>query len=148
MNRIAVIGLLLFVSLPVYAVGNGEVRYVGGTVSGLRKNAVGRLNISSDTSLAFESQGNNLAVLYASIESFEYSKEVARHLGVLPAILTGLMKQRQYRHFLRITYRDQNHVSQLAIFEVPKDMPRTLQSVLDARVPGVWKTSPKCGCRN
>jgi hypothetical protein len=148
MKRIVAFGLLLLMSLPASAIKKGQVKYVGGTAPGLSVNAVGRLDIASDISLTFESSGSKLVVPYAAIESFQYSKEVARHLGVLPAIAIGLIKQRQHRHFVRITYHDQSHVPQVAIFEVPKQMPPTLQAVLDARVPQVCKPYARCGWGN
>jgi hypothetical protein len=76
---------------------------------------------------------------YASIESHKYSKEVARHLGVLPTIAVGLLKVRQHRHFFRISYRVPGAAAQVVIFEVPKQMPRTLEAVLQTRASGVWK---------
>src|SRR5437879_12460139 len=36
-----------------------------------------------------------LEILFAKIDSFEYSQEVARHLGVLPAIAVGLIRDRK-----------------------------------------------------
>jgi hypothetical protein len=114
MRRIVTLGLLLLASLSAFAVAEGQVLYVGGTVPGLGVNAVGRLDLASETSLTFESSGGKLTIPYSAIESFEYSKEVTRHLGVLPAIAVGLVKQRQHRHFFRIAYRDQTQVSHVA----------------------------------
>lgn len=148
MRRIVTFGLLLLVSLSAFAVAEGQVLYVGGTVPGLGVSAVGRLDLASETSLTFESSGGKLTIPYSAIESFEYSKEVTRHLGVLPAIAVGLVKQRQHRHFFRIAYRDQTQVSHVALFEVPKQMPRTLQAVLNARAPQVCKPNTKCGRGN
>jgi hypothetical protein len=148
MRRIVTFGLLLLVSLTASALTEGQVLYVGGTVPGLGVNAVGRLDLVSETSLTFESSGGKLTIPYSAIESFEYSREVTRHLGVLPAIAVGLVKQRQHRHFFRIAYRDQTQVSHVALFEVPKQMPRTLQAVLNARVPQICKPYTKCGWEN
>jgi hypothetical protein len=148
MRRIVTFGLLLLVSLTASALTESQVLYVGGTVPGLGVNAVGRLDLVSETSLTFESSGGKLTIPYSAIESFEYSNEVTRHLGVLPAIAVGLVKQRQHRHFFRIAYRDQTQVSHVALFEVPKQMPRTLQAVLNARVPQICKPYTKCGRGN
>ncbi len=147
-RRVVTFGLLLLVSLSASALTAGQVLYVGGTVPGLGVNAVGRLDLASETALTFESSGVKLTIPYSAIESFEYSKEMTRHLGVLPAIAVGLVKQRQRRHFFRIAYRDQTHTSHVALFEVPKQMPRTLQAVLNARVPQGCKPLTKCGRGN
>ncbi len=135
MKRFAAFCLLLVISMPAGAVEDGQVMYVGGTIPVLKEGVLGRLNTTYETSLAFDTAGATLKIPYAKIESFEYSHEVARHLGVLPAIGVGLVKRRQSRHFFRITYRDEADASQVAIFEVPKQMPRTLLAVLQTRAP-------------
>ncbi len=94
--------------LPAVAIQDGQVMYTGGTVPGLNSGVVGHLDMSSETSLIFESPGSRLAIPYAAIDSFEYSREVTRHLGVLPAIGVGLIRERQHRHFFRISYRNES----------------------------------------
>jgi hypothetical protein len=96
--------------------------------------------------LVLEHSGSKLEIPYAAIQSFEYSKEVTRHLGVLPAIAVSLLRARQRRHFFRISYHDTNSVPQVVLFEVPKHIPRALQAVLDTRAPQAVKPSRPCGC--
>ena len=98
--------------------------------------------------MIFEYSENKLVIPYNAIESFKYSKEVTRHLGVMPAIAIGLMKMRRHSHFFRISYRDPNNVAQAAVFEVPKHMPRTLQAVLETRAPRTCKPYLPCAGRN
>jgi len=144
MRKIVVFGLLLIVSLPAFAVEDGQVMYVGGTAPGLTAGVIGKLDTTSDTALIFEYSGNKLAIPYDAIHSYDYSKEVTRHLGVLPAIAIGLFKMRSHRHYFRISYRDGNNVAQAAIFEVPKQMPRTLQAVLETRAPRPCRPHVPC----
>ena len=135
---------LLILSLSAAALEDGHAKYVGGTLPSVTAGVVGRLDTTSETSLIFQHAGNKLAIPYASIESYEYSKEVARHLGVLPAIAVGLVKMRRHRHFFRISYRSQGSpATQVALFEVPKHMPRTLQAILQTRAPGAGRP---CQC--
>jgi hypothetical protein len=136
MKKFMIFCLLLALVLPGSAVEDGQILYFGGTAPGLAGGTVGRLDTTSETSLTFEYSGNKLAIPYAAVESYQYSTEVAHHLGVLPTVAVGLLKTREHRHFFRISYRDANSVSQVAVFEVPKHMPRTLQAVLEARAPG------------
>ena len=139
MGKFWTLSLLLLFSLQVFALEDGQVRYSGGTAPGMIAGVVGRLDTTSDSSLIFEHAGNKLTIPYSSIESHEYSKEVARHLGVLPAIAVALFNTRQYRHFFRISYRDQNNTKQVAILEVSKHDSRALQAVLDSRSPRALK---------
>ena len=136
----------LLLSLPAFAARTGNVRYVGGTAPEVKAGAVGQLDTTAANALIFEHSGNKLEIPYASIHTFEYSKEVARHLGVLPFIAVSLVKMRQHRHFFRISYRDQSGAPQVVIFEVPKHMPRTLQAILNARAPYGSNSSRPCGC--
>jgi len=128
--------------LPAVAIQDGQVMYTGGTVPGLNSGVVGHLVMSSETSLIFESPGSRLAIPYAAIDSFEYTREVTRHLGVLPAIGVGLIRERQHRHFFWISYRNESGVSQVGIFEVSKHLPRSLSAVLPNRAP----RAAECPC--
>jgi hypothetical protein len=141
-KKLAAFCLMLVISLPAGAVEDGQVMYAGGTVPSLHAGVFGHLDTTSETMLAFEYSGSKLVIPYAKIDSFEQSVDVARHLGVLPAMAVGLVRKRQRRHFFRISYHDENNVSQVAIFEVPKRMPRTLLAVLQVRAPQGCKSSP------
>jgi hypothetical protein len=145
-RKLAVCCLLLLVSLPVGAVEDDQVMYAGGTLPALQAGVFGRLDTTSETVLLFECAGNKWAIPYARINSFEYYEQVARHLGVVPAIAVGLVKKRQQRHFFRISYRDDNNVRQVAVFEVPKQMPQTLLAVLQTRAPRGCKPSNQSRC--
>lgn len=134
---------LLLLSLSAFAIANGHAKYVGGTQPGVTPGVVGRLDTTSDTSLIFEHAGNKIEIPYTAIESHKYSKEVARHLGVLPTIAVGLLKVRQHRHFFRISYRVPGAAAaQVVIFEVPKQMPRILEAILQTRAVPTWKPNP------
>jgi hypothetical protein len=145
-----VVCLLLVLPLAAIAVENGQVMYVGGTVMTLKEGMIGRLITSSPTELTFDSAGSQLVIPFARIESYEYSQQVARHLGVVPAIATGLIRHRQKRHFLRIAYKEESNGQQVVIFEVPKQMPRTLLAILQVRAPWGCRASaaPNCGQPN
>jgi len=148
MKRATACFLILIFSLSAFAVEEGQVMYVGGTAPGMAPGVIGRLDTTSETALIFEYWGNKLVIPYNAIESFKYSKEVTRHLGVMPAIAIGLMKMRRHSHFFRISYRDPNNVAQAAVFEVPKHMPRTMQAVLETRAPRTCKPYLPCAGRN
>lgn len=148
MKKLAVFCLVLVVSLPAFAVEGDQVMYVGGTTSQMKEGVVGTLDTSSQTTLIFNYSGSKLEIPYASIESFQYTQEVTRHLGVLPAMAIGMVAKRRHRHFFRISYRDPNNAAQVAVFEVPKHMPRTLQAILEARAAQTCKPYLPCAGRN
>jgi hypothetical protein len=136
MKRFFLLCCVGFFALPAFALERIQVKYVGGTLPGMNVGKIGTIDISG-ASLLLESSGHKVAIPYTSIESFEHSTEVARHLGVLPAIVVGLLKARQRRHFIGISYRDPtlDPVTQVVVLEVPKGMSRTVQRVLETRAP-------------
>jgi hypothetical protein len=142
MKKIVAFCLFLALCLPALAAENGQVMYLGGTAPGVNAGVVGRLDTTAETALIFEYSGNKVEIPYAAIRSFEYSKEVTHHLGVLPAIAVGMFKMRRHGHFFRISYHDSNNVAQAVVFEVPKQMPRTLLAVLTARAPQASQLEP------
>jgi hypothetical protein len=145
-KKLAAFCLLMVMSLPTGAVEGEQVKYMGGTVADLHSGTLGRLDTTSATMLTYEYSGNKLVIPYAKIDSFEYSVDVARHLGVLPAMAIAPLRKRQRRHFFRISYHDESNVSQVAVFEVPKRMPRTLLAVLQVRAPQGCKSSYLTAC--
>jgi hypothetical protein len=145
MKRFAAFCMLLVVMLPAAAANDGPVVYVGGTAS-MKDGIAGRLDTSSASALSFEATGSTLVIPYAKIESYEYTRKVARHLGVLPAIAVGLVKKRQRRHFFRISYRDDSDALRVVLFEVPKQMPPVLEAILRAKAPQGCGTQAYAWC--
>jgi hypothetical protein len=135
MKKLGAVCLLLVMSLPAGAVEDGQVMYAGGTIPALQAGVLGRFDTTSETVLSFEYGGNKLVIPYAKIDSYDSYEQVARHLGVMPAIAVGLVKKRQRRHFFQIRYHDESNLGQVAVFEVSKQLPRTLLAVLQTRSP-------------
>jgi hypothetical protein len=144
MKKLLALLLFLALALPAEAVEDGQVMYFGGTVPAIAPGLIGRLDTTSETSLTFGAANTKLVIPYAAITSYEYSTEVTHHLGVLGAIAVGLLKKRERQHFFRISYLDAGNVSQVAVFEVPKHLPRTIQAVLDTRAPKKCKPPLRC----
>lgn len=144
MKKIIALTTLWTISLYAVAVDVGEVAYVGGTVPAVKEGTVGRLNTALETALEFEYSAGKVSIPFAKIDSFEYTEKRARHLGVLATIAVGLVKHLQRRHFFRISYHDEDNTPQVAVFEVPKQMPQTLLAVLQTRAPQGCKPV-KCG---
>lgn len=133
--RLAVLFLMGVMSLSALGQSGQTVTYLGGTVPNVKSETVGRLDVSDPASTAFVYPGGKLTIGFSTIESYEYSHQVVHHLGVLPAIAVGLVKARKKSHLFRITYRDADNVSQVAVFRIPKQFPSTLLPVFAARAP-------------
>src|SRR5262245_32408070 len=130
------VALLLAAAFAVPALAiDDNVIYVGGTVPNIKNGTTGHFDTGQVTGLAFEYSGGKFAIPYQGIRSYEYTQEVARHLGVLPAIAVGLVRMRQHHHFITISFHDESGSSQTTRFEVPKHMPETILSVLETKAP-------------
>jgi hypothetical protein len=138
------IAMLFAVAVCSATVENEQVEYIGGTVQSIKTGTIGQFDLSSASQLSFQSPGGSISIPYAAITSYELSQEVSHHLGVAPAIAVGLIKKRQRQHFVRISYVDANSVAQGVVFEVAKQVPRTLLAVLQTRAPQGCK--PVGGC--
>jgi hypothetical protein len=133
-----IVGMLLVIAMSVSAfaiVEGSDVMYIGGTVSALNAGVIGHLDTTSQASLTFDSSGRKLVIPYDRIQSFQYSRQVARHYGALLTVAVVMVKFRQRRHFVEIRYLDEGNTPQVAVFEISKEMPRTLMAVLSTRAP-------------
>ncbi len=148
MKKIISSVLVLLFSLQAAALDGAPVKYVGGTTANLTAGSVGSLDIASTSSLAFKSAGGTIEIPYVDIDSYQSTQEVAHHLGVLPAIAIGLLMARHRLHFIRITYHDQqdDRAKHVVILELPKDMQRTVEAVLEARASHHRQSPNSCAC--
>lgn len=135
MRRTAGIVLVLLLATYAFAVAGSEVAYIGGSLSLLKPGDIGAFDLSSATELVFSDDGKKVSIAYNKLKKIEYRKDVAVHLGVAPAVAVGLIKRRERRHFVTLTYTDEAGIQQAAVFEVAKDRPRTLLPILAARAP-------------
>jgi CDP-diacylglycerol--glycerol-3-phosphate 3-phosphatidyltransferase len=147
---VLMLAVCLLQSVPACAVETGEVAYAGGT-AGVALDTRGVLDMTSPATLLFKFSGANgapgqIEIPYRNIRVFEYRKEVAHHLGVLPAVAVGLVKMRERRHLFSISYTDSSEAIQVAMFEVGKRDQPALLEVLRARDPQICKPwTSKCG---
>jgi phosphatidylglycerophosphate synthase len=149
-SSVVVLGLL--VGVPALAVEAGQIAYVSGTL-GVPQGTIGSFDTRSAAVLVFKYDvpgggPSEVEIAYKNIGGFEYSTEVAHHLGVLPAVAVGLVKRRERKHFFTFKFTDSSGVAQAAIFEVPKNDPPGLLAVLNARAPQACRMQKmSCGVR-
>lgn len=135
-RMVALVLVLVFLSATnAFAVTGSEVMYVGGSVEGLKPGDIGRFDTRSAKDLEFIGSGKTVFVPYDTIRKIQYRKEVAHHLGVALAIAVALIKKRERRHFITLTYTNDAGERQAAVFEVSKSAPLSLLAVLAARAP-------------
>ena len=129
--------LTLTLTIPAFAVEGKQVAYVGGTLPALSNGTLGELDTTSPANLVFKTSTpgapTEFAIPYANIRSVRYTTPVAHHLGVLPAIAVGLVRHRERKHLLALSYTDKSSTIQSILFEVSKDQSQSLLQILRAR---------------
>lgn len=110
--------------------------YLGGTLPGVRRGTSGTLDLTAPKEIVFQSGESRIAMPYAGIQSYEYTRKLARRIGIIPTIaVVAVVKHRQRRHFITISFKDSQETVQTAVLEISKQMPDILLPVLDARAP-------------
>jgi hypothetical protein len=138
--------VLIFESIT-WAVGSKNAAYVGGTAVefGNPENPLeGKLLTDSETELQFiwrnKESSNIFSIPYKNILDLEYGQKAGRRVGV--AIGTALLVSpiglfalfsKKRKHFLTIGYKDDQGKEQVVIFELGKDIVRTILPILETR---------------
>lgn len=135
MKKFVALGLVILLAIPAGAaiVEGQQVMYVGGSIADMKPGAMGRLDITDEKELIFEAASGRLAIPYHDIRSFSYSKKLARRTGVLATVVVVLIKRRQRRHFIEVSFTSPEGTRQVAIFEVSKDAVQSVVAVLRTR---------------
>ena len=136
-------GLMILLSLTTACLADppSAAVYRGGT-SALARGTSGLLDLSSPTTLVFRPKaqakgwtGMDIVAPFANLKIVTESTVDARQLGFFPMLFEGMVRTRQKRHFITVTYTDEQGKDQVAIFEVPKNDPKILCSILRVRAP-------------
>lgn len=137
MKKVIATLVLLALAAPAMraAVEGHQVLYVGGTIPNLKEGTTGRFESTREDALVFEYADGKAEISYKAIRSFQYSPRLARRLGVVATLAVVLVKHRQRRHFIEITFRGDQGIAQAAVFEVSKDMAQPIVATLEARAP-------------
>ena len=146
MRRLLLALLVLAAVAPAHAapVEGTQVMYVGGSIPGLPAGTLGTLDTQREDALVFQHPNGKLEIPYLSIQSFGYSERLARRMGVVPTIAVVLVKRRQRRHFVEVSFRGADGSAQAVVLEVSKEMAQPVTAVLTARAP---KPCPRPGSK-
>ena len=124
------IALATIFSGVVLAVGRDKAMYVRGTLSAIKERAEGRFNTQPETELAFSAgKKGSVAIPYAAIASLEFEEKerVVVIIGFAPPV------SKQLFYYLTITYSDPEGTEQSGVFELGKDIVRTMLNILEVR---------------
>lgn len=134
LKRVVVV-MLCFVFACEFAwagLGSDKAMYVGGTAS-IKENTEGKATAKDEKNFVFEYSGNKLVIPYDQIDSLEYGQKAGRRIGVAIMVSPLALFSKKRRHFLTLGYKDDKDKQQAAVFELGKDVIRTMLATLEAR---------------
>src|SRR5262245_8577326 len=147
--RVSVVALaaLLALASHVSALDKYKAAYVGGTLAQFRcanEQPEGRLDFSDVSHLEFivdrsAGERRGVRIAYASIQDLEFGQRVSRRVAVTmgAAALAGpmalLTHPKSRRHYLTITFLDEEGRNQVVILELGQDIVRSTLSAVETR---------------
>jgi hypothetical protein len=140
--------LLLLLQVITY-IGIESVQYVGGTVTTIPQQVVGKLNTADENMLSFtwqkggQSGGGEWRIPYNRVTYLGYGQHTGRRVGAATALApaTVLMApvfvpvifSKKRRHYLTLAFKDDRDKAQTVIFMVGKNSIRVLPKILEVR---------------
>lgn len=119
--------LLAALAVPALAVKRGEAKFIGGTITTIEENAEGPISLTDGKRLTFMPKGGVLfQIPWDRVSQIEYGQKVGR--SVKKAFIA-----KGRRHYVTLTYQDQEKVEQAVVLEFDHDDIRMVLASLKAR---------------
>ena len=119
--------LLAALAPSALAVKRGEAKFIGGTITTIREDAEGPISLTNANRLTFMPKGSEtLEIPWDRVSQLEYGQKVTRRK-------TTALLSKSRRHYVTITYQDQEKVEQAVVLEFDHDDVRMVLASLKAR---------------
>jgi hypothetical protein len=125
--------LCLLAPISFASVGSHEAEYVGGTITAIKGGTDGKVSTDDEKVYVFTYKEGSLKIPYESVEALEYGQKAGRRVGLAIAISPWLLLSKKRKHFLTISWKDENNKDQAAVFELGKDIVRVQLAAIQAR---------------
>lgn len=138
MKRKFLASILVAFALATYAqagitgLGKHDAKYVGGTAT-FAEGTAGKISTADEKVFTFEHNGGTLTIPYAQINELEYGQKAGRRLGLAIAVTPAALLSKKRKHFLTISYINEQEKQQALVFEVGKNILRSTVASLQAR---------------
>ena len=120
-------------SLAFAGIDKDAAMYIGGTVSAIPEQTVGKLDLTNDEKMSFQWSGGSWDLPYKQITSLEYGQKAGRRVGVAVVVTVWALFSKKRRHFLTIGFTDPEGKKQAALIEIGKGRTKTSLATLEAR---------------
>jgi hypothetical protein len=129
----SIIIIMLLLTTPAFAIGGKKTAYIGGTVSTIKEGTEGISSAANETNFVFEHKKGKLEIPYSTIDELEYGQKAGRRVAVAILVSPLALFSKKRKHYLTINYKDAEGKGQAAVFELGKDVIRTMLSSMEAR---------------
>jgi hypothetical protein len=126
--------LLIFLTPFLFAgVGSKDAVYVGGTISAIKEGTEGQVSSADEKVYTFTSKHGSVSIPYDRVEALEYGQKAGRRVGLALTISPWLLLSKKRKHFVTVSWKDENDKDQAAVLELGKDIVRVQLATLEAR---------------
>jgi hypothetical protein len=119
------------------ALDSKKAMYVGGTVASVKERSEGVPLTTDEKVFVFTfrdgDKESKLTVPCDRINDLEYGQKAGHRLGLALTVSPWLLLSKKRKHFITIDYQDENDKQQAAVFELRKDIVRTMLASMEAR---------------
>jgi hypothetical protein len=113
-------------------IGSHDALFVGGTINSVKEKTEGRTTNGPDA-FVFEAKSGKISIPYTQINGLEYGQKAGRRVGMAVAISPLLLFSKKRRHYLTVSFMDENKKQQAAVFELGKDIIKPTLTVLETK---------------
>jgi hypothetical protein len=138
----ALVAVLLFHSFAFAGLDSKKAQYVGGTLIQVKEGVEGKLDASDSTHLVFSpDKGGNYSLRYDTVTDLAYGQHAGRRVGATVALgvttmgigALPILFSKKRRHYLTINFKNDEGKDQAVVFELGKDLTRSMLATLQAR---------------
>ncbi len=127
------IGLMVFALGAEAGLDGKKMMYIGGTVTSIKEGTEGVSSTDNEKVFVFTYKGGTLAVPYDRVNDLEYGQKAGRRLGLALTVSPLLLLSKKRKHYLTVGFTDEQDKQQAAVFEIGKDIVRTILATMEAR---------------
>lgn len=115
------------------SVGSHDADYVGGTITSIKVGTEGKVSADNPNEYVFKYKKGDLKIPYERVEALEYGEKAGRRLGLALAVNPLLLLSTKRKHFLTISWKDDDDKDQAVVLELGKDIVRVQLATIQAR---------------
>ena len=128
------LALLVAIAAPAFAVKKGQAKYIGGTTKTIAENAEGPIDLTNEKRMTYIPKNSAmLEIPWDRVSQLEYGQKVARRWRSAILLSPIALFHKAKKHFVTVTYQDQDKVEQAVVLEFDNDDIRMVLASLKAR---------------